>query len=1070
MHFDHPDRLYDTRSREQLLQETVELRHRLDGLSREITQLKSAAGPSQSGIPAGPRFEWLAKAFERNPLAMMISRFEDGTIEHVNPSFLHLFGYTLGEVIGKSSFDLGVIVARGCREANAGGEIETDIRTQSNRIRRALLSTTPFEADDECRILTIIQDITDRKSNEEALRQTNKRFELAAGAARIGTYSRNFQTGEDYWSPGFRVVHGLAPDDVLPLNDGIPAVVHPEDRPSVLAEVNACLDRTKQPEFNSKHRIILPSGEIRWVMLRGVIEFDPEGRPLHKHGVVMDITEREQEQEALRESESFYRQTLESIPGMVFTTRPDGHCDYQSQQWVDYTGVPLNEHLGTGWNKLLHPDDRSRALTAWEAAVQGKAPYDLEYRVRRHDGHYEWFRVIGRPIRDASGSIVRWLGMAMNIEKLKRTEEELRMAYGRLQTLFDQRIGGIGVVIGTAEGEVIVANDYYLKIIGHTRDELLSGEVDWRKRTPPEWLPANDRALAQLRKRGVSDTYEKEYVRPDGTHVPVLNTEIRMPGNRGEILAFVLDITERKKMEKALREREERLRLFIEHAPASLAMFDREMRYISVSRRWLNDYRLGERNLIGLSHYEVFPEISEKWKGMHRRALAGEVIRNEGDRFVRADGSVQWLRWELRPWRDEKGAVAGIVIFTEDITARKEAEASLQKWNENLERCVAERTQLAESRARQLQALAVELIEAEETERRRIAGLLHEDLQQLLAGARFVLQSASAHHPTGELEEVERLLEESIRKSRHLSHELSPAVLHQSGFNAALEWLARKMGEQYGLRVALERTSILHVESAPLSVFLFRAVQELLFNVVKHAGVRSAAVGCSIAGNRINVSVCDSGKGFEPAILEKAVPSGGLGLLSLRERASYIGGELSIESTPGAGSRLTLSVPLGGPAESARVAEPAPEDYGVRRPTHRPLAEGTDIRVLFADDHKVMRQGLIRLISGKPNISVIGEAANGREALELTRQLKPDVVVMDVSMPEMDGIEATRQIKAALPNVRVIGLSMHEDEHIARTMRDAGAETFLSKTASSSLLLKAIYGIHRQQAAPCSAD
>ena len=114
--------------------------------------------------------------------------------------------------------------------------------------------------------------------------------------------------------------------------------------------------------------------------------------------------------------------------------------------------------------------------------------------------------------------------------------------------------------------------------------------------------------------------------------------------------------------------------------------------------------------------------------------------------------------------------------------------------------------------------------------------------------------------------------------------------------------------------------------------------------------------------------------------------------------------------------------------------------------------------MLFVDDHKVMRQGLIRLIGTQPGIIVAGEASNGKKAIERVRQLKPDVVVMDVSMPEMDGIEATRHIKAQWPKVRVIGLSMVEDEHITKTMIDAGAEAFVSKTASSTELLKAIYG------------
>lgn len=106
-----------------------------------------------------------------------------------------------------------------------------------------------------------------------------------------------------------------------------------------------------------------------------------------------------------------------------------------------------------------------------------------------------------------------------------------------------------------------------------------------------------------------------------------------------------------------------------------------------------------------------------------------------------------------------------------------------------------------------------------------------------------------------------------------------------------------------------------------------------------------------------------------------------------------------------------------------------------------------------------MRQGLVSMIEDQPDIRVVGEAADGLEAIELTRRLQPDVVVMDVTMPRMDGVEATRNIKAEMPNVRVIGLSMFQDEEIGQAMRRAGAEAYVSKTASSGELLKAIYGM-----------
>ncbi|HNJ76383.1 MAG TPA: PAS domain S-box protein [Azospira sp.] len=122
----------------------------------------------------------------------------------------------------------------------------------------------------------------------------------------------------------------------------------------------------------------------------------------------------------------------------------------------------------------------------------------------------------------------------------------------------------------------------------------------------------------------------------------------------------------------------ERARLFVDHAPMAIAMFDREMRYLAASRRWLADYGLDDADIVGRSHYEVFPDIGENWKVMHRRGMAGEVVSCDEDRFERADGRVQWLRWEIQPWRTESGTVGGIYIFTEDISARREAERALQ--------------------------------------------------------------------------------------------------------------------------------------------------------------------------------------------------------------------------------------------------------------------------------------------------------------------------------------------------------------------------------------------------------
>ncbi|MEB3883118.1 PAS domain S-box protein [Lyngbya sp. CCY1209] len=135
---------------------------------------------------------------------------------------------------------------------------------------------------------------------------------------------------------------------------------------------------------------------------------------------------------------------------------------------------------------------------------------------------------------------------------------------------------------------------------------------------------------------------------------------------------------ERKRAEESLQQSEAKFRLFVEHAPAAVAMFDREMRYLAVSRRWSSDYGLGDRDLIGRTHYKVFPEISQRWRDIHERCLHGAIESCDEDLFYRADGTQEWLKWEIRPWHDSGGNIGGIIMFTEAITDRKKAQAEIR--------------------------------------------------------------------------------------------------------------------------------------------------------------------------------------------------------------------------------------------------------------------------------------------------------------------------------------------------------------------------------------------------------
>jgi len=238
------------------------------------------------------------------------------------------------------------------------------------------------------------------------------------------------------------------------------------------------------------------------------------------------------------------------------------------------------------------------------------------------------------------------------------------------------------------------------------------------------------------------------------------------------------------------------------------------------------------------------------------------------------------------------------------------------------------------------------------------------------------------------------------------------------------------------------------------AVLLYQAIRECLLNTVKYAQVREATVTVVAAEPTLTVTVADAGVGFDPTRLRVAGGTeGGFGLLGIRERLEGIGGRLELESTPGSGSRVTLVAPL----DRTAVA-PAPPLPAVPAEAESGSRAARRLRVLVVEDSALVRRGIAKLLQGESDLEVVDEADNGQRAIELTRQLTPDVILMDVSMPVMNGIDATRAIHAEFPMVRVIGVSMLEGPEQSEAMRQAGAVGYLSKNDSAEALLAVIRG------------
>ncbi|MBD3222388.1 response regulator [bacterium] len=363
-----------------------------------------------------------------------------------------------------------------------------------------------------------------------------------------------------------------------------------------------------------------------------------------------------------------------------------------------------------------------------------------------------------------------------------------------------------------------------------------------------------------------------------------------------------------------------------------------------------------------------------------------------------------------------------------------------------------------ERRIHQLQRLSFQLSRAEEHERRRLASLLHDELQQILVGAQFRLNALerragdgrSIDNPTRELRQQ---LSEAIDRTRHLSHELSPPALRSQTLFEAIEWLGGQMKSSYGLEVTVAGAIDRRLDPEDLETFAYRAVQELLFNVVKHAATEHAWVDIAGSEGSMTITVRDEGAGFSPEALEDAQGplEGGLGLFGIQERARILGGDLEIASAPDQGSRCELSLPLRSRAEppsASRGDGDGRQGNGI-------------VRVVIVDDHHYLREGVKTLLAEEADLEVVGEAADGRRALDVINECRPDVVLLDIAMPVMDGLETARRLRERHPDLRIIGLSTFAHDEMGERMRRAGADTYVCKSDAGERLVAAVRGIDR---------
>jgi PAS domain S-box-containing protein len=647
-------------------------------------------------------------------------------------------------------------------------------------------------------------------------------------------------------------------------------------------------------------------------------------------------------------SERHFRALAESLPQFVWTCEGDGPCDYLSPQWVAYTGIPEAEQLGSAWLNQLHPDDRPQTIAAWNLAASEGAVFDVEFRIRRHDGVYRWFKTRATPLLNEKKRVVKWFGSNTDIQDLRdardvleqlnqslerRVEErteQVRSAHRSLEAVTRQlaaaqRITRVGSWEFDVAHRVSRWSDGMFAVLGLSPSPTLPDQHEVERIFAKAW-PELTRSIERCVTAGTSYELEFELQRADGgTSIVVSRGEpvLGSDGNVVQLVGTLQDVTELKRTEQelsraierlrqatgALRANEALLREFVKHAPAAIAMLDRNLCYLQASDRWLTDYKLDAANIIGRSHYEVFRDIPQRWKDVHQRVLKGAVETCDEDPFPREDGSTEWLQWEVRPWRLADGSIGGVTFFTQVITARKEMELELRKRRLELERSNQDLEQFAYVASHDLQEPLRAVAGCGQILERRYArqGQLEPAALELI---RHMVEGAAR---------MQALILDLLAFSRvgARGHELV-AVDAGEAVQRASRLLEGAIAES---QASVEVGALPRVKADVEQ--LAQLFQNLMGNAIKYRGSAPVKIeiGAQPNGKECQFFVRDNGIGIEPQYFEKIFvlfqrlhtreeyPGTGIGLAICKKIVERHGGRIWVESAVGKGSAFHFTLP-----------------------------------------------------------------------------------------------------------------------------------------------------------------